>query len=294
MMTVFYIVMGGDEAMRYYMEAYLSIRTFQKQLSPEIGRICVITDHPSFFHKAGVEVINITAEQKAEWMGPHRFFFRTKIKGMEYLHSLYLDDDLLYLDSDTFLYGSLTTLKTRLDEGHGLMHLCEGKPTDISHTAKRLWKKAVGKTYGDILIGEQHQMWNAGVVGLPCKKISETVACALTLCDGMLNDGNNEFITEQYSYSIALAEHTSLTATSDLIGHYWGNSMGWKDKAYEIFMQAYLNDLSLEEELKALNIDELCKTPYYVRRSSTAAKLHRLVDRMFKVREVKSVKNGCA
>lgn len=213
---------------------------------------------------------------------------------MEYLHSLYPDDDLLYLDSDTFLYGSLTTLKTRLDEGHGLMHLCEGKPTDISHTAKRLWKKAVGKTYGDILIGEQHQMWNAGVVGLPCKKISETVACALTLCDGMLNDGNNEFITEQYSYSIALAEHTSLTATSDLIGHYWGNSMGWKDKAYEIFMQAYLNDLSLEEELKALNIDELCKTPYYVRRSSTAAKLYRLVDRMFKVREVKTVKNGCA
>ena len=141
MMTVFYIVMGGDEAMRYYMEAYLSIRTFQKQLLPEIGRICVITDHPSFFSKAGVEVITITAEQKAEWMGPHRFFFRTKIKGMEYLHNLYPDDNLLYLDSDTFLYGSLTALKARLDEGHGLMHLCEGKPTDISHTAKRLWRR---------------------------------------------------------------------------------------------------------------------------------------------------------
>ena len=45
MMTVFYIVMGGDEALRYYMEAYLSIRTFQKQLSPDLGRICVITFH---------------------------------------------------------------------------------------------------------------------------------------------------------------------------------------------------------------------------------------------------------
>ena len=67
--------------------------------------------------------------------------------------------------------------------------------------------------------------------------------------------------------------------------------MGWKDKALEVFMRAYLNDYSLEEELKALNIDELCKMPYYVRRSITAAKLHKLVDRLFKVREVKSVKN---
>lgn len=294
MMTVFFIVMGGDEAIRYYMEAYLSIRTFQKQLTPEIGRICVITDHPSFFRKAGVEVITITAEQKAEWMGPHKFFFRTKIKGMEYLHNLYPDDNLLYLDSDTFLYGSLKELRARLDEGHGLMHLCEGKPTDISHTAQRLWKKAAGKKYGDIIIGEQHQMWNAGVVGLPSEKISETVASALSLCDGMLDDGNNEFITEQYSYSIALTEHTSLMATSDLIGHYWGNSIEWRNKALELFTYAYLNDFSLEEELQVLDIDELCKIPYYVHRSSTAGKLHRLVDRLFKVRDSKSVKTGCA
>lgn len=294
MMTVFYIVMGGDEAIRYYMEAYLSIRTFQKQLSKDLGRICVITDHPSFFRKAGVEVITITAEQKAEWMGPHQFFFRTKIKGMEYLHQLYPDDNLLYLDSDTVLYGNLTKLKERLDEGHGLMHRCEGKPINISHTAKRLWKKAVGQTYGDITIGEQHQMWNAGVVGLPSSKINETVACALTLCDGMLHDGNNEFITEQYSYSIALAEHTSLVNTDDLIGHYWGNALDWRNKAHVIFLFSYLNDFSLEEELKALDIDELCKTPYYVHRSSTAAKLHKLVDSLFKVREVKSVKSGCA
>ena len=281
MMTVFYIVMGGDEALRYYMEAYLSIRTFQKQLSPDSGRICVITDHPSFFRKAGVEVITITAEQKAEWMGPHKFFFRTKIKGMEYLHSVYPDDNLLYLDSDTFLYGSLTELKKRLDEGHGLMHRCEGKPKDISNTARRLWKGAAGKSYGDVVIGEQHQMWNAGVVEKQKKKVGETVACALTLCDGMLNDGNNEFITEQYSYSIALAEHTSLVGTSDLIGHYWGNASDWRNKALEIFTRSYLNDYSLEEELQALDMDDLCNTPVFVHRSHNGQRLHSLINRLF-------------
>ena len=294
MMTVFYIVMGGDEALRYYMEAYLSIRTFQKQLSPDMGRICVITDHPSFFRKAGVEVITITAEQKAEWMGPHKFFFRTKIKGMEYLHQLYPDDNLLYLDSDTFLYGDLAKLKERLDEGHGLMHRCEGKPKDISNTARRLWKKAMGRSYGDVVVGEQHQMWNAGVVGLPSSKINETVACALTLCDGMLNDDNHEFITEQYSYSIALAEHTSLIATSDLIGHYWGNAMDWKQKAVDIFLRAYLNDSSLEEELEALDIDDLCHTPVYVHRSHRGQQFQSLVQRLFPDSDKQYVRNGCA
>ena len=294
MMTVFYIVMGGDDAMRYYMEAYLSIRTFQKQLSPELGRICVITDHPSFFRKAGVEVISITEEQKAEWMRPHKFFFRTKIKGMEYLHNLYPDDNLLYLDSDTFLYGSLTELKKRLDEGHGLMHRCEGKPTAISHTARRLWKKAEGRSYGGITIGEQHQMWNAGVVGLPSGKISETVTSALTLCDGMLNDGNNEFITEQYSYSIALAEHTSLVNTDDLIGHYWGNSTDWRNKALEIFTRSYLNDFSLEEELEALDMTDLCNTPVFVHRSHNGQRLHSLINRLFPDSDKRLVKNGCA
>ena len=62
MTTIFYIVMGGSEALRYYLEAYLSIRTFQKQLDPKTERICVLTDHPAYFNKAGVEVLHITAE----------------------------------------------------------------------------------------------------------------------------------------------------------------------------------------------------------------------------------------
>jgi len=281
MTTIFYIVMGGSEALRYYVEAYLSIRTFQKQLNPQTERICVLTDHPAYFNKAGVEVLQITAEQKADWMGPHKFFFRTKIKGMEYLHDRYPDDDLLYLDSDTFLFGSIDQLRARFKEKHGLMHCCEGKLTDISNTARRLWKGAAGRCYADIVIGEQHQMWNAGVVGLPSEKVSETVACALALCDGMLNDGANEFITEQYSYSIALFTHTSLVATNDLIGHYWGNAMGWREKANEIFIRSYLNNSSLEEELEALDIDALCQTPVYVHRSHHGQQFQSLISRLF-------------
>lgn len=289
MMTIFYIVMGGQEALRYYLEAYLSIRTFQKQLKPETGRICVITDHPEFLRNAGVEVLTITAEQKDDWMGPHHFFFRTKIMGMAYLHQCYPDDDLLYLDSDTFLYGSLAALKERLGKGHGLMHRREGRPQDISHTGRRLWKAACGHTYGGITIGEQHLMWNAGVVGLPCGKVSQTVDSAISLCDGMLDDGNNEFITEQYSYSIALAEHTPLTYSSDHIGHYWGNKPAWERVATEMAVQAYLKGQSIEEELQTLDLGQLALTPYYSHRPSTAEKLHKLIDRLFKERDFKYV-----
>lgn len=281
MMNLLYIVMGGEEAMRYYMEAYLSIRTFQKQWSPTVGRICVLTDHPSFFRRAGVEVHTVTPEQKSDWMGPHQFFFRTKIKGIEHLHSLYPDDDLLYLDSDTFLYGSLTRLTGLLAEGHGLMHLCEGRPTAISNTARRLWKGTAGHTYAGITIGERHQMWNAGVIGLPHEKVSETISCALTLCDGMLDDGADTFITEQYANSIALSEHTSLTAVSDVIGHYWSNKSVWEQLASNIFMSAYLTDATLEEELAALDVDALRRVPIHVHHSHRAEQLHGLVSRLF-------------
>lgn len=287
-MNILYIVMGGDEVLRYYMEAYLSIRTFQKQLV-EDDRIFVLTDNPALFNRAGVEVLPITQEQKKDWMGPHQFFFRTKIKGMEYLHERYPNDALLYLDSDTFLYGDLSKLKGLLEEGKGLMHLNEGMPAGISNTANRLWKKVVGRQYAGITIGEGHNMWNAGVVGIPANKATQTIADALALCDGMLDDGANTFITEQYATSISMAQHTTLCEAANAIGHYWSNKAVWEQLASKILISAYMKGASLEEELAALDVDELRHTPIYVHHSHRGEQLHALIERLFPDRDERFV-----
>ncbi len=279
-MNILYIVMGGIDALHYYMEAYLSIRSFQKQLSAD-DQIFVITDNAAFFKRAGVKIIPITAEEKASWMGPHKFFFRTKIKGIDYLLSQHPDQPILYLDSDTFLYGDIAILRQRLQEGKALMHVCEGMPDGISNTARRLWGKVNGRTYAGITIGENHQMWNAGVIGLPPSKAQETISTALTICDGMLDDGANTFITEQYANSIALQEQLTLSEASDVIGHYWSNKEDWEQLAQRIFIRAYMSDLPLEEELEALDIEELKRTPIFVHHSHRGEQLHALIDRWF-------------
>lgn len=42
-----------------------------------------------------------------EWQGSYGYFFRLKIKALEYVAKEYPNQNLLYLDGDTFIYNSL-------------------------------------------------------------------------------------------------------------------------------------------------------------------------------------------
>ncbi len=277
-MNILYCVFGDN--LGYHLQAYLSIRTFQKQLAAD-DRIYVLTTRPEYYRRAKVEILDISDEQIEAWQGKHHFFFRVKIMAMEYLRQCSSDSHLLYLDSDTFLYGSLSELKDRLERGHGLMHCCEGHPKNMKGGSLTLWKTVAGHTYGDITLDSHHDMWNAGVVGIPAGKAKDTIATALRLCDGMLDEGANCFILEQYANSVSMAEHTMLTKASDHIGHYWGNKVEWEKVAADLLLRSFMSELSLEEELQTITDELLRSTPVFVHHSSTAEKLHKFVGRHF-------------
>ena len=144
-MNIFYMIFG--EKAVHHVQAYLSIRTFQKQLEAD-DHIYVMTTHPEYYQSSGVEAIPVTDETIREWKGEKDFFWRVKIKAIEYMASHYPDDHLMYLDTDTILYGSLKTLKGRLDQGCGMMHLNEGHPSGMMTRTLRMWKQINGHTYG--------------------------------------------------------------------------------------------------------------------------------------------------
>ena len=146
-MNILYIIFG--EKMVYHVQAYLSILTFKKQLKAD-DHIFVITTHPEFYNNCGVKTITVTNETIKEWKGEKDFFWRVKIKAIEYMALHYPNDHLMYLDTDTILYGSLNTLKTRLNEGCGMMHLNEGHPSKMKTKTLKMWKKIEGHTYGGI------------------------------------------------------------------------------------------------------------------------------------------------
>ena len=130
-------------------------------------------------------------------------------------------------------------------------------------------------------------MYNAGVVAIPKDKLAEVSQLALTLCDGMLAEDVERVTIEQYSLSIALYERTSLQEADKFIGHYWGNKPAWETIAYELMARAYMEKLTIEEELARIDIETLRQTPYYIHHSSTARRLKGLIDSCFKDKDLK-------
>jgi hypothetical protein len=154
----------------------------------------------------------------------------------------------------------------------------------------RMWQTIKGHTYGGITLGPQHNMYCAGVVGIPAAKRQETVATALTLCDGMLDDQAEPIVIEQYSLSIALYEKTGLVETRDCIAHYWATKDEWLEAALSLLAKSRLMDATLDDELRLFEAFDWASLPVYVHKSSTARRLRNLVARLFPDRDYRYIK----
>lgn len=286
-MNILYIVFG--DKLDYHLQAYLSIRSFQKQMADD-DQIFVVTSRPEYYNHAHVTTLDVTDEEIEAWKGPHHFFFRVKIKAMELLASRYPNQHILYLDSDTFLYGSLDVLRQRLDNGNGMMHIREGHPSKMKGGSLKLWNTVKGHTYAGITLGERHDMWNAGVVAVPKDRLDQVIATSLTICDGMLDDGGDCFILEQYAQSVSMNELTQLMPSDDCIGHFWATKPEWESLISEMLLRSYMKQSTLQDELDAITDEVLRSIPIYVHKSTTAKKLKRLVDNLFPDKQHKYVK----
>lgn len=285
-MNILYIIFG--EKIVYHIQAYLSIRSFQKQLN-DSDNIFVMTTKPELYAHSAIHVIPVDDKTINDWEGEYHFFWRVKIKAIEYMIEHYPNSHLLYLDTDTFLYGQLNTIKEHLNQGLGLMHKDEGHPSKMMTKSKRMWNQVASRTYSGITLGLQHHMYNAGVVGIPKDNTHKIVATALGICDQMLSENVERIVIEQYSLSIALYELAHLIEAEKIIGHYWGNKSEWEQYAIELLAKAYMTGSTISEEIEKLDVSTFYKIPVYIHQSSTGKKLHRLIDNYFKDKDIKYI-----
>ena len=287
-MTILYLTFGDKT--EFHVQAYLSMLSFRRQMTAE-DRIVMVTTAPQlYWHmEKWVEIIAIGDEVIDAWQGEHHFFWRAKIKAIEHVSRLYPQDDILYLDCDTILYGDINELKRPLAEGIGLMDENEGHPSGMKTKTLRMWKTIAGRTYGGITLGRQHNMYRAGVVGIPHAKAPEVLTTALALCDGMLSDGAERIVIEQYSLSVALFERVGLRETYPVIAHYWASKEYWIKAGMELMARVLLTKASPEEEMRMYEALDFSQLPIYVYRSNTARRLKGLVGRVFKDRDFKYI-----
>ena len=172
------------------------------------------------------------------WKGKHAFMWRVKMKALEYVQKQFPTIPFLYLDGDTYLRHSASTLLAKLNAGIPLMHLNEGplskKP---SKTERLMWKKMKGDRVwstaksetqvpgadnGFAIVGETC-MWNAGLIGLPAVSAATLIEQSIDLCDVWLDAKIRPRLLEQFAFSVALAATGRLEAADDQVGHYWSN-----------------------------------------------------------------------
>lgn len=286
-MNILYLVFGEEQ--RNHTQAYFSICSFLAQMN-DTDRIYILTDAPKYYQRV-VERVNIVEVSKRlleEWEGEHRFFWRVKIKAIEYICSIHPNEDVLYLDTDTFLYADINKLKTDLKQP--LMHLNEGKLSLLkSKTEKMMWKQVGKKSFGGIVIQPDHCMWNAGVVALPAIRSINIVKMALVICDNMLLAKVSRRLIEQFALSVAMSEFGIVKPASENIGHYWANKLEWNDVIQRFLADSFLGSRSLEQDITIVKQWDFAKTPVQKRVPNTQTRLKKLIDKLFPAKDIQHV-----
>jgi hypothetical protein len=288
-MNLLYITFGPR--LEIHHQAAFSMLSFLAQ-KDHVNSITLITDAPEFYGhvRDHIELIAITPDTLKEWRGPHDFFWRIKIKALEHLALKLGEKPIVYLDTDTFLFGDGAVMARRL-ASQAFMHENEGELATLkTKTERRMSAQIVGKAFGGVTIRGNHAMWNAGVVAVPGAHNLKTIHMALSICDDMCAADVERRLVEQFALSVALAENYSLHAGAEFIGHYWGNKAGWNEVITKFFLENYLRNSPLEKELEALRAFDVFSEPVRTRRSSVHARWIRMVNEFYPPKGVVYVK----
>lgn len=253
-MKILYLAFGQNRDI--YLQVHYSALTFLAK-NKDI-KICVATDQVSWFSRLNmsenVELCPISPSELNEWKGKHDFFLRIKLKAMQrqLLHSP--EDDMLYIDGDTFCGGDISSIEEGMKKGCFFMHINEGL---LQKNWEMLWRRLEGKIFDDIEINERTYMWNSGVVGLPAIHGISTINRCLTVCDQLCEElaKNSEDVRlmEQLAMSLVLQKMGELCPADKLIGHYWGNKEYWNQIIANSLSVSLIKGNSLQDDISELN-----------------------------------------
>lgn len=291
-MNIVYLVFG--EELINHVQANFSILSMLTQ-KEEINSINIVTDNPKFYNflSGVVNVIKVKLEDLQEWKGEYDFFWRVKIKAVEFIANIYKNENLLYLDSDTFLFGNIQELKGKLNGGNSFMHLNEGKLSQLkSKTEKRMWRQTFNKNFGPVKIDQDHCMWNAGVIGIPGSKSSQLIKTTLDICDAMLEQNITRRLIEQFAFSLSLNEFSNLIPAEGQIGHYWGNKGQWDDFIKNFIISSYFSNSSFDEIIESMKSIDYTKIPINMKIPSTKRRLQNLINKTFPERNKRFIKKA--
>jgi hypothetical protein len=289
-MNLLYLTFGDN--IRNHTQAYFSIYSFlAKGIQP--ASLNIITDKPWYYKsiEKRVNIIEVNAALLQEWMGPYQFFWRVKIKAIEKLCHMYAGEPVLYLDSDTFFYGTGRDYENLSRSEQAMMFDNEGPLKELpSKTMKTMSAQLKNLPLSGLSNLSEWNMWNAGVVFTPNRKDAKEMELALALCDGMCGNKVKDQFAEQFALSVALQHLYGLRSADNSIAHYWSNKDQWNEVIRTFFIECQMLGLDFEEQLKKYREINVHNYPVVRISRSTNRKLKQKVDQIFNDKKIEYLK----
>ena len=288
-MNIVYLVFG--DSIKHYQQVFFSIYTALVHKG-ESDNIIVLTEEPTMFNqlKDKIIVLSLDNDVVKEWKGKYNYMFRLKIKALEFVANKFPNEDMLYLDGDTFVYNSLAVLKAKLHEGTNIMHLDEGQLNKFTtKTGKRLCKELKGKKYGGVFITGETHMWNSGVLGISKVNFS-AITLALNITDQMCQASVKAFTKEQLAFSLAFNSVGNLVSSDHVIGHYWGNKEQWDEFISDWLKRSFMHNYTVDQMIANVRSIPLDQIPYYLKHSNTLKRLSRKLQSIFQPKNPQFIK----
>jgi hypothetical protein len=285
-MILLYITLGNQTAL--HGQAAFSIYSFIAK-GNGLFTINIITDSPNYYAHLDDQIIvrPISNEILNEWKGRYDFFWRIKIKAIEWMCREYPGRPVIYLDTDTFFYGDVSELQSILKNGNAIMHEDEGPLSAMPEkTAKKMWGQIKGALFGGLKMIQEEKMWNAGVAGCPNTKQLLECDLALKICDEMCAAGVTPRLIEQFALSVALNHIYKIKSVDSLIGHYWSNKEEWNDTIASFFLKTYFEKKTTEEIINSMSLFNFSALPVKKIESNTARRLNKKIGKLFKTKSI--------
>lgn len=290
-MRLVLLVFGDDYT--NYAQAYFAILSFLR--FHDDLHVSVVTDSPDYFNRLEglLDLHVVTRENLREWRGAADFFWRIKCKAIELVIHKYPRDDIFYIDSDTFLAARIDHLRERLQAGHTIMHLNEGRlNTHRDKTSRNMWRHLQGHAFGGIEVTAATCMWNAGVVGIPSGKSERVISAVMQVCDEICLTKARRRLIEQFAFSLVLAHDRSLLSCDKWIGHYWGNKPEWNHAISSMMLKSFLKHRSPAEDIQKLKEFNFASIAITRKQRSLKKRIATFVDMLIKEKQIDYFSRG--
>jgi hypothetical protein len=253
------------------------------------ARLIIYTDDPDFFKKYlggfSIHYVLLTPAGLEEMLGGTDFIHRRKICVLQDAYASFPNDDIFYLDSDTFFTSDPSELLDQVQAGTSIMQMREYALERAPQIYRDLmsYRFANAAQYPESFLQfiDQHELvaggktlkfskeqyvWNAGVIGIHNSSL-HLLEDILSFND-QIYPATKWFISEQLAFGLMLQSFSDLKPAGTVINHYF------QCKAVaDVFINKAIGnnflELSPAEKLKRIKastrvIDRLSKLDLYV------------------------------